>query len=112
MGKKKDEYEQCLEDLKAITVKALSETDIGCFIELLFKREVLIQYIVKRNIQFRESDVVLFLELEHNVLKRLEEEKKRIIEDLAYLGESKKAINKYSPKFPFPPLPAFYDKKG
>ncbi|GEM_PF-385416 len=117
MGKKNDrekndELKECLEELKTIDLKALSEMDIDSFIEILLRRDALVKYILKNNVVLDEEDTMFFLELENNILDRLEEEKKKIINDLAVIGKKRRAINRYSPKYPFPPMPAFFDRKG
>ena len=53
-----------------------------------------------------------YLLQETDIIERLEEERKKLLKEMDALSQSKKAVKKYSPKFPFPPMPVFFNKKG
>jgi hypothetical protein len=49
---------------------------------------------------------------ETKILKRLKNECTKLLNEMEELSKNRKAIKTYSPKFPFPPMPVFFDKKG
>lgn len=112
MTQRKPQDQRLIDEYKALTLSALDENDLDRFMEYLIKRDVIIKKIVKENIELNEDEIDYLYGLEKEVLKRLEEQRKTIIEDISAISEKKRAIRKYTPKFPFPPMPAFFEKKG
>ncbi|HOJ43629.1 MAG TPA: hypothetical protein PLW88_00245 [Syntrophorhabdaceae bacterium] len=112
MKKRKEEHQRLLEEFKALTLAALEKTDTDGFIETLIKRDGLIKKIINENIELDTGEVDFLFGLEERVIERLEAERKNVIEGMGEIGEKKRAIKRYTPKFPFPPMPAFFEKKG
>lgn len=107
-----DKKQKLIDEFKALTFKALEEIDGGTFIEILIKRDEVIKKIIKENIELTIDEIDYLYGLEEKVSERLEAERKNVIEGISAISEKMKAIRKYTPKFPFPPMPAFFDKKG
>ncbi|MCX7966248.1 MAG: hypothetical protein N2596_06455 [Syntrophorhabdaceae bacterium] len=112
MKLRKEEHERLIDDFKTLTFQALEETDMDSFIEILMKRDEVIKKIVKENIELDSNEIDFFYDLEKKVSERLEDARKTVVEDIDAIAEKKRAIRKYTPKFPFPPMPVFFDKKG
>jgi len=108
----KEEYKRLLVKFKTLTIAALEATNIDDFIKILIERDGLIKKIVRENIEVDTEEIVYLRDLEERVIERLETERKNIIEYIGEIGEKKRAIRKYTPKFPFPPMPTFFEKKG
>lgn len=102
----------CIEEYFELTKKALKEDDFDKFIDLLMRRKVFIEYMIERNINIDVEEAQNYLLQEINIIKRLEKERKKILIEMDALSQNRKAVKKYSPKFPFPPMPVFFDKKG
>jgi len=94
-----------------MTEKALLEDDVDRMAQHLLKREIIRQHMVASNIDLGE-DAKECLSREAKVLERLEVEKKKVLKEMEDLSRKKSAAKTYSPVFPFPPMPIFFDKKG
>ena len=101
-----------IEKILDLSVKALSEKDREQFISHLEERGILLSQIVGKDVEVDEEILKVWLEREQEVLGRLEEERKRVLADMDGLSRRRTAVRQYSPKFPFPPMPAFFDKLG
>jgi hypothetical protein len=101
-----------IETFEKLTKKALKETDIEKFIDLLMQRDAYSEYIVNHNVAISTEEAEKFLVQEDRVIQRLEDERKKLLIDMDELSKSKTVMRTYSPKFPFPPLPVFFEKKG
>ncbi len=49
------------------------------------------------------------LEREVDLLSRLNYERQKLLEEMEELSKNRNATRKYCAKFPFPPLPVFFD---
>jgi hypothetical protein len=49
------------------------------------------------------------LEREVDLLSRLEYERKKLLKEMEELSKNRSAARKYRAKFPFPPMPVFFD---
>ena len=49
------------------------------------------------------------LEREVDLLSRLEYERQKLLAQMEELSKSRNAVQKYRAKFPFPPMPVFFD---
>ena len=94
-----------------LTEKALLEDDIDKLIEYLLERNSSVEYLMKNDVDISEEAEEYLLK-ETKILKKLEDERKKLLKDMDNLSRNKAATKKYSPKFPFPPLPVFFEKKG
>ncbi len=101
-----------VEGIIDLSAKALSEKDRGRFISFLQARSDLLARIMGKDIELEEATLRVWLEKEQAVLARLEEERKRVLKDMDSLSRRRTAVRHYSPKFPFPPMPVFFDKLG
>jgi hypothetical protein len=98
-------------DFLELTEKALLEKDGDRMIELLQTREVACQHMISNNIDLGES-VKECLSRETKILEKLKDEKKKLLKEMENISRKKSAAKTYAPTFPFPPMPAFFDKKG
>lgn len=94
-----------------LTRAALGEEDGKAFIGQLLERE-------KISGLFAGSPCVLDRALAGNlfenellVIKRLEEERTKLLIEIDLYAQGKRAIRSYSPKFPLPPPLSFFDQK-
>ena len=101
-----------LKRFEELTGQALRENDVDKFIELLLQRDMHAQHLVKNNIEIDKEEKEKYLFMENEIIRRLEEERKNLLKEMECLSKNKKAIRTYSPKFPFPPMPVFFEKKG
>lgn len=95
-----------------LTERALKEDGLDEFINLLLQRMVILENMMENNVNIDSEEASNYLLKELNILKKLEAERKKLLVEMEELSKNKKAIKKYSPKFPFPPMPVFFDKKG
>lgn len=100
------------EDFILLTEKALGEADQDRFVEVLMKRDPYIGFLLKNDPRVFKDKTEKCLFYETLILNRLEAERNKVIEKMDKLAKSKKAIETYTPKFPFPSMPIFFDKKG
>jgi hypothetical protein len=101
-----------VERILDLSSKALSEKDRESFISYLKERSSLLAQIADKGIELEEAVLKAWLEKEQEVLARLEEERKRVLKEMDGLSKRRSAVRQYCPKFPFPPMPAFFDKLG
>lgn len=94
-----------------LTEAALHEADSSRFIDCLMKRESITANVFK-NLWINEGEAREYLTRERVVLKRLEKEKKAIIEAMDNLSKTMQASRVYTKRFPFPFMPKFIDRKG
>ncbi|MBP8626773.1 MAG: hypothetical protein KBI10_08815 [Syntrophorhabdales bacterium] len=112
MDEKETLYMKWLDEFKSLTLDALDAIGSDDFINILLKRDLVIKNITEDNIKLDPEEIAFYIRLEEKILERLEEERKGVIQDIADMGDKKRVIRQYTPKFPFPPMPAFFDKKG
>ena len=97
---------------RELTKRALSEEDRDTFIDDLMEREALLEDLKRENLPFGIEEAKEDLLRETKIAERLEDERKRLIRDFEDLSRNKKAMKKYSPQFPLPSMPVFFDKKA
>lgn len=100
------------EEFLSLTVKALGEEDPDRFVECLLKRESYIGSLLEDGPHVFGGEIEACLQKEREILNRLEAEKKRIVQALDDLSIKKRAFRAYSPRFPLPPMPAFFKVTG
>ncbi|MGA2106398.1 MAG: hypothetical protein ABSH25_02015 [Syntrophorhabdales bacterium] len=101
-----------VERILDLSSRALSEKDRERFISCLKERSSLLAQVAGKGIEAEEAVLKAWLEKEQEVLTRLQEERKRVLQEMDSLSRRRAAVRQYSPKFPFPPMPAFFDKLG
>jgi hypothetical protein len=104
--------QEIVEQIIDLSTKALSEKDRGKFADCLKERAVLIATVTGDGVKAGEGLLKAWLEVEEEILSRLEEERRNVLKKMDDLSKRKTASHQYSPKFPFPPMPAFLDKMG
>lgn len=95
-----------------LSSRAVSERDRDRFISYLKERGVLLDQIVGKDVEVEAETLRAWLNKEQEILSRLEEERKRVLQEMDGLSRRRMAVRLYSPKFPFPPMPVFFDKLG
>src|SRR5208337_1945784 len=101
-----------VEAILDLSSKALSEKGREQFISYLKERGDLLAEIVGKDVELDEDVLRVWLDKEKAILTRLEEEKKRVLQAMDGLSRRRVALRQYSPRFPFPPMPVFFDKLG
>jgi hypothetical protein len=103
-----------IEDLKrfyvSLTEKALPEKDVDKLIECLKTREPYSMDLINHRVPLDLEEATSMLEKEVEVLKRLKEERAKILKDMEKLSTSRRGAKAYASKFPFPSTPIFFDK--
>ena len=95
-----------------LTGNALDEFDTEKFIEILMMREKEKMHVMQEDIHLDEEVINDCVEKETRLMERLEHERSKLFKEIDDLSQSKRAARRYSPKYPFPPLPVFFEKKG
>ncbi|HEY3278774.1 MAG TPA: hypothetical protein VGJ94_19335 [Syntrophorhabdaceae bacterium] len=103
-----------IEDLKeshvCLTEKALPEKDVSTFIERLKEREPYSMDLINHRVALEPDEALEMLHKEDEVLKRLKEERAKVLKEMEKLSKSRKGARTYGSQFPFPPMPVFFDK--
>jgi predicted nuclease with TOPRIM domain len=95
-----------------LSSKALSEKDRGKFTDYLKERSALMAQLTDDGVEAGEGALKAWLGIEQEIMTRLEEERRHVLEEMENLSRRRTAVHHYSPKFPFPPIPVFFDKIG
>jgi hypothetical protein len=101
-----------IDSFEDLTIRALKQTDVDNFIDCLLKREASVDYLTGSHVRLDEGEAKQYILRENEVLERLEAERKKLFKEMDSLSKNRKIVKKYSPKFPFPPMPVFFDRKG
>ncbi len=104
--------QKIVERIIDLSTKALSERDRGKFADCLKERAALIATVTGNGVKAGEGLLKAWLEVEEELLNRLEEERRNVLKKMDDLSKRRTATHHYSPRFPFPPTPAFLDKMG
>jgi hypothetical protein len=103
-----------IEELKGtfvdLTDKALPEEDGDRFIECLVKREPYSMDLINHRVELNEEEVQRMLDKETKILERLKEERAKLLNEMDRLSKNRRLAKSYSPTFPFPSIPVFFDK--
>ena len=94
-----------------LTQAALGEEDGEVFIGHLLEREKISCLFAGSSGALGSALAVRFLENELLVIKRLEEERAKLLIEIDHYAQGRRAIRSYSPKFPLPPAVSFFDQK-
>ena len=95
---------------KILTGKALPEKDVDRFIEYLKEREPYSMDLINHRVPLGKEEAVEMLEKEAQVLDRLKQERAKLLKEMEKLSKTRSGARAYSPQFPFPPMPVFFDK--
>ncbi len=95
-----------------LTNEALAEKDLDRFIEILLERDRVAEGLLAGGPPLTEQTAGLLLEKEFQVGEKLEAERRGLLKEMEQLFSSIKAVRRYTPKFPFPSMPAFFDRAG
>lgn len=98
-----------IEEFKDLSVRALETEKTETFVECLLKRQEISNVILGGDEPIPEEETAEHLAREREILKRLVDEKNRIIADIDEHARSMRAVKVYRTKFPFPAMPAFVD---
>ncbi|OPY79037.1 MAG: hypothetical protein A4E65_02058 [Syntrophorhabdus sp. PtaU1.Bin153] len=98
-----------IEEFKDLSLRALETEKTETFVECLLKRQEISDAILRDNEPIPEEEAAEHLAREREILKRLVDEKNRIISDIDDHARSMRAVKVYRAKFPFPAMPAFVD---
>jgi hypothetical protein len=101
--------ESLLQCITRLGNESLREKDIDRAIELLIGRNTLAIASPIEESSLSLAEMQLCLQVEVEVLNRLEQERKKLLKQMEELSSTRKACQRYQPKFPFPPTPAFFD---
>ena len=104
--------EAVVERILDLSSKALSEKDRGRFISYLKERGDLLAQIVGKDVDLEVETLKAWLEREQGIFARLQNERKGALREMEGLSRRRVALRQYSPRFPFPPMPVFFDKLG
>jgi hypothetical protein len=107
---KQDDNRTTLRHIVQLSKAALREKDAKRFIGLLLERNTIVISSPLEESSYDLEEMERCLEAELAVLNRLEEERRRLLVEMEELSLSRRACQKYKPKFPFPPTPAFLDR--
>jgi hypothetical protein len=95
-----------------LTQMALNEPDPDKFVEYLLKRDPYMGRLLRTNPQIFGGMADEYLLRETLILEKLENERKGTIEKMDKLSKNRKAVRRYTSKFPLLPTPAFFNKIG
>jgi hypothetical protein len=100
---------ELVDEVVQLGMEALQESDLDSMIDVLEKRKGLLGNLISGDRELTEAKLQECLDTEIRLLDRLERERARLLKEMDDLSRSRKAMRKYSPKFPLPPIPAFLD---
>ncbi len=93
-----------------LTRAALGEEDGEAFIGHLLEREKISGLFAATPCVLDGTLAENLFENELQVIRRLEEERAKLIVEIDIYAQGKRAIRSYSPKFPLPPPLSFFDR--
>ena len=94
-----------------LTEAALVEEDGTAFIGFLMQREDVARRFTGSPGSIDKMLAERFFENELLIIKRLEEERTKLLIEIDLYAQGQRAIRSYSPKFPLPPTVSFFDQK-
>jgi len=102
---------QIAEDFVRLSREAQKERNRERLIDLLMERGRLIfdAQTSGSRLDLPLHELKECLEREVDLLSRLEYERKKLLKQMEELSKSRNAVRKYRSKFPFPPMPVFFD---
>jgi hypothetical protein len=95
-----------------LSKKALEEETVEGFIECLAERTVVLSILLSGDIKGDIEIAALWLKRESEILRRLEKERQEVFRQMEELSRSAKALRGYTPRYPLPMNPVFFDQTG
>jgi hypothetical protein len=105
-------HDKMVEDFFRLTREALDTDSTETFFAILMEREALCSSFEQFSISLSPESITKMLFIEKKILKRLENERRKIMIDIDKLSRQMKIARVYSAQFPFPTMPAFFDQAG
>ncbi|OPY00660.1 MAG: hypothetical protein A4E61_01937 [Syntrophorhabdus sp. PtaB.Bin184] len=96
---------------EGMTRAALEQEDSAAFVECLLKRQEVCERLALSSVVMEAEIAERFCANEMKVIERLEEERSKLLMEIDSYAQSRRAVRSYSPKFPLPPVPAFFSLK-
>jgi len=96
---------------EGLTVAALEQDDGAAFIGRLLEREKVSGRLAGSSGILDGDLAERFYLNEVRVIERLEGERTRLMAEIDIYSQNQRAVRSYSPKFPLPPTPSFFNKK-
>lgn len=96
---------------EGMTRAALEQEDSAAFVECLLKRQEVCERLALSSTMIDAKVAERFCSNEMKVIERLEEERSKLLMEIDSYAQSRRAARSYSPKFPLPPVPAFFSLK-
>ncbi|MCX7856653.1 MAG: hypothetical protein N2513_01525 [Deltaproteobacteria bacterium] len=102
--------EELIFKFNSFTDCALSEEDDEIFLEILMERDKIFDIITQTETSLTWVRMEHLIK-EQEILKRLENIKSKVLKSMENLTQRKKALLSYRSRFPFPPMPAFFERE-
>jgi len=112
LGRDRSISEERVEGFFRFAKEALAAEDVESFFNILMERNVVSGTPEQFSLILSPEIVLKMLAVEEEILERLENERRRIIADMDSLSRRMNMVKAYSPRFPFPAMPAFFDQTG
>ncbi len=91
-----------------LTLTALRQKDGTAFIKCLLEREKVCGRLAGLSARLGSDVAQRFYSNETRVIERLEEERSKLLMEIDNYSQKRRAVRKYSPKFPLPTHPSFF----
>lgn len=93
----------------SLTEAAIKEENEEKFVEILKERDaVLTKLRLFEPTWIKEEHI----ESEKRIIERLLAIKRKLLREMESLWKKKRSLTSYTPKFPYPPPPSFFDEEG
>jgi len=102
--------EKTIERVLSLSSQALAEEKRDGFIHCLQERAPLLERLIGAPLEVGASVVKTWLEMESAISARIEKERRQTLREMETLSARRRAMSRYSPQFPFPPMPVFFDR--
>ncbi len=102
--------EELMKHVLSLSCSALAEEKRDRFIQCLQERAPLLKELLADPPEVEEDVAKMWLETETALSARMEKERGLVLQEMEGLSSRRKAVGRYAPKFPFPPLPVFFDR--
>jgi hypothetical protein len=100
------------EEFLLLTEIAVGEEDQDRLVTILTKRNANIGRLMAEEPDAFADELKECIDLENRILRKLEDERSKIIRKMERVSRSRKAAKSYSSSYPLPFLPRFFNEKG